>query len=159
MQQDPPRNRLSVPRRLGRTRGFGVTLFIFSSVFVNAGCGKAPGGHVADEPEQNIALYTLRGRIEQLPASDQPAAQLVVHHEPLPSFRSGGKVIGMRSMRMPFPVASNVPLDGFRVGQPIEMTLEVEYDPDNQTPTGIQVTKMVALAEGTQLIFEDEPAN
>ena len=117
-----------------------------------AGCGSKPEAPPAPE---NIALYTVRGRIVQLPNPDRPAMELIVHHEALPSYMSGGKVVGMASMSMPFPnLADGVSLAGLTVGEPISMTFEVEYDPGTGGPVGVVVTAITPLPPDTTLSFD-----
>lgn len=100
--------------------------------------------------------YTVRGRIVQLPEPGRPASQLMVHHEPLPSYMSGGEVVGMGAMHMPFPVKDGVSLDGFEVGQAIRLTFEVRYDPETQLPAMTQAIQLEPLPEDVRLSIDVE---
>lgn len=131
--------------------GTPVALFTLLTAFLlfSASCGGAKPEH----PKPNVTEYTVRGRIIQLPQPDRPASELVIHHEPVPSFMSGGEVVGMDSMQMPFPVAKGLSLAGLTVGQPIEFTFEIERD-QTGSPINVRVTRVSPLPENTMLNFE-----
>jgi len=74
-------------------------------------------------------VYTVNGRIEQLPDTAVKGSMLQVHHEDIPGFVSReGKVVGMNAMTMPFPPAPGVSLQGLSVGDEVELTFEVRWD-------------------------------
>ncbi|CAG0981922.1 hypothetical protein PHYC_01812 [Phycisphaerales bacterium] len=103
-------------------RCFAVLVLVLLGLLIPSGCGrKAPAA--ADQ------TYTVRGVVEDLPG---PKAALSVHHEAIPNFVGrDGRVTGMREMIMEFPdVAPKVSLDALRVGDPIEMTLEIRWNSD-----------------------------
>lgn len=143
-----------MPRRLSK---IALSLFVVAAMpgmglFALPGCG-SPAPPSA-EAEAHIIAYTVRGRISQLPVVGRPASELMIHHEPIPSFLNGGKVVGMSSMTMPFPPSEGLSLEGLRLGQAVEMTFEVTYDPENETPRNIQATKLTPLPDETILVFE-----
>lgn len=137
--------------------GSALTMIAAATMAVASivGCG---GPAKPPAPETEIAAYTVRGRIVQLPDPGNPAAELIIRHEPIPSFMSGGEVVGMGAMTMPFPsIKPDVSLDGFAVGDAISLTFEVEYDPVTRTPAGVVVTAADALPDDVELAI-DPPA-
>lgn len=89
-----------------------------------AGCEQKRGA-ASSEPDQ---VYTVRGRIESLPAPDRPGSELQILHEPIPSFvNKDGKVVGMDTMVMPFTPAPGVSLEGLARGDIVEFTFEVRW--------------------------------
>ncbi len=98
-----------------------------------------------------IKSYTTRGIITELP--DGSAKRFFnVHHERIESFQDRtGAVVGMKEMIMPFPDLA-IPLDGFAVGQGVELTFEVRWD----KPPRTLVTKLTKLPEGSSLNLSPE---
>jgi Cu/Ag efflux protein CusF len=73
-----------------------------------------------------------------------------VYHEPIDNFvGADGKVVGMGTMTMPFPLAKGVSLEGLSVGDIVEVTFEVRWKSHPRT----QTTKVVKLPAGTELHF------
>lgn len=107
----------------------------------------------AEAPEGDVARYTVRGEVVQLPAPDSPAAQLHIRHEAIPDFRAGGEVVGMDSMTMPFPVGEGVSLEGLSTGDKIEFTFETRYAPDTQLVEGFRIVRITPLPAETELHF------
>jgi len=107
----------------------------------------------AEATEGEVARYTVRGEVVQLPDPDNPAAQLQIRHEAIPDFRSGGEVVGMESMTMPFPVAEGVSLEGLSPGDKIEFTFETRYAPDTQLVEGFRIVRVTPLPAETELHF------
>lgn len=141
-----------------RTRCIFNSVWLALAVIALAAVGCGSRSPKSEAPDENLVEYSVRGRIVQLPAPDRPASQLIVHHEPLPSYMSGGEVVGMGEMHMPFPIKDGVSLDEFEVGDAITLTFEVRYDPETQIPVMIQATRLRALPEGTLLVFESDTA-
>ena len=141
------------------TLGFFLSLSTIgiSSVFM-VGCG--PKTPPTAEPVDQVVAYTVRGRITEVPEEGRPASEFAIRHEPIPSFLSGGEVVGMASMTMPFPLKEGVSIDGLSVGQAVEMTFEVTYDHESKSPINVQATKITPLPKDTVLVFEhnDESA-
>lgn len=76
-------------------------------------------------------LYIVRGRIESLPDPAVPTSEFVAYHEPIDNFKNAsGEEVGMDSMSMPFPVGRHVPLDGFGVGDLVEIEFVARYTPE-----------------------------
>lgn len=99
-------------------------------------------------------LYEVRGVITQLPEPGKTRSQLFIHHEAIPNFSTGGKVVGMAEMTMPFPTAQGLSLAGLKVGDPVTFTMEIREQPR----LTYQVTKIVKLPEGTRPEFKDPPS-
>lgn len=91
--------------------------------------------------------YTVRGVVKQLPIKDNPRTSLQIHHEAIPTFAKGGKVIGMHEMTMEFPLGPGVSLEGIKVGDKVEFDFEVVESPS----TRYYVTRIVGLAAETKL--------
>lgn len=102
--------------------------------------------------------YLLRGRITGFP--NPPKESLRIHHEAIPEFTDAdGKVIGMDEMEMHFPfIAPDVSLDGLKLNEPIEATMEMRYKSEPR----FLITRISKLPEDTKLnlgaIEEDETA-
>lgn len=72
--------------------------------------------------------YTLRGQVVALPAG--PGQPLLLRHEPVDDFAdASGKVVGMDSMTMPFPLAAGVSLDGVAQGDKVEVVFSMSWSP------------------------------
>ncbi len=99
------------------------------------------------------ATYTVRGKIFQLPEGGR---SLEVHHEAIPSFTDKtGAVIGMKEMTMPFhDLAPGVGFEGFKPGDPVELTFEVRWKTDPRT----LVTRVAKLKGDVRLNLKGEPA-
>ncbi len=109
----------------------------------SGGCGRKVPVSVAD-------VYTVRGVVEKLPQAGGPDRDLYIHHAPIPGFRDEhGKVVGMRSMTMPFPVADRVSLAGIAPGDPVEFTFAITW----KAPAGYQVMRIHKLPAGTTVDF------
>lgn len=90
-----------------------------------AGCAKKRG----PAPDVTKVVYTVRGRIVDLPTPGKPASEFRVAHEAIPDFRASlpDGPLGMRAMVMPFTPGPGVSLDGLAVGEKIELRFEVDY--------------------------------
>jgi hypothetical protein len=107
--------------------------FLASLIVLGVACGgderaprsAAPGG-AAGPPD---ATYTVRGKVTALPRPGADPPELMVHHEPIPSFAdSRGRVVGMDSMEMGFALGPGVALEGIAPGDPVEARLEMRWD-------------------------------
>ena len=101
------------------------------------GCSKeaaAPEKPAAVAPTPGDRTYTTRGRITQLPLKGDARLGLRITHEEIPDFLDKtGKVVGMKDHDMGFPwVAADVSLEGFAVGDLVELTFEVRYNADER---------------------------
>ena len=121
--------------------GIGSLAVIASVVF--GGCG----GKTPPSPPD---VYIVRGLVERLPQVDGPDKALYVHHAAIPGFRDEhGKVVGMMSMTMPFPVAPGVSLEGIAPGHPVQFTLAVAW----KGHPGYRIIKIRKLPAGTVIDF------
>jgi Cu/Ag efflux protein CusF len=132
----------SMAGRLTSVTGLGVLAL---------GLAAALGGCRGKAPAPSADVYTVRGVVEKLPQADGPDKNMYIHHQPIPSFRDEhGKVVGMMSMTMPFPVAAGVSLAGIAPGDPVEFTFTMSWG----QPSGYQITRIQKLPPGTVINFE-----
>jgi len=121
-----------------------------------AGCGGSgsAGRAQADEPaEPPDQTYTVRGEVAGMPREGDELRQIRIHHEPLPDFVGfEGKVVGMASMTMPFPLADAVDVGGIEDGDKVEMTFEVRWE--GSPP--LRVVKIEELPADTPLDFDSD---
>jgi len=109
------------------------------ALLIVAGCG-ARGGRD----------YTVRGKVAQLPAPNQPASAFQIAHQAVDDFVGrDGKVTGMDPMTMSFPLARGVSLAGLAVDDPIEFTLHVDWAAD----PAVEITRIRKLPPGTRIVF------
>lgn len=107
------------------------------------------GGHHGE-------TYTVRGQVTQLPVEGNPANGFQVYHEAIDRFRGrDGEVTGMDPMAMPFPLAKGVSLEGVQVGDPVELTLTVDW----KAEPPVQITNLRELPAGTKLVFRAADPN
>jgi hypothetical protein len=94
--------------------------------------------------------YTVRGRVDQIPRANEPASELMIAHQAIDGFVDReGKVSGMDSMTMSYPLAGGVETAGLAVGDPIEFTLHVDWSADRPA----EITRIRKLPPGTPLVF------
>lgn len=94
--------------------------------------------------------YVVRGQVRQLPDAASPGSGFVVAHEPIHDFADReGKVVGMDSMPMPFPVAEGVSLAGIEVSDVVEIDLRVDWEAE----PAVEVVEVRELPAGTKLVF------
>ena len=93
------------------------------------------------------ASYTVRGKIESLPAGD---TDLTIQHEPIPTFKDkDGTTVGMGTMSMPFPLAQGVSVEGLAEGDVVEFEFSVWLQPR----VAYEVTRIKKLPADTTLNF------
>lgn len=94
--------------------------------------------------------YTVRGKVDQLPDAKDPASQLMIAHEAIDDFVDrDGKASGMDSMTMSYPLADGVKTAGLAVGDPVELTLHVDWSADRPA----EITRLEKLPPGTPIVF------
>ncbi|MBX3390889.1 MAG: copper-binding protein [Phycisphaeraceae bacterium] len=107
--------------------------------------------------------YTVRAEIETLPGIESSVMRL--HHERIPTFANkDGKVgtdsrgkPGMKPMTMSFAKGAGVSYEGLKVGDKVEVIVEVEWTaalPEDR----LVITKLTRLAPETKLDFEGQPS-
>jgi hypothetical protein len=102
----------------------------------------AGGGHT----------YTVRAKVVQLPAPNNPASGLYLSHEAIDRFVDrDGKIVGMDPMTMPFPLADGVALDGLQPGDVVELKLHVDWGADPE----VEITGLRELPADTKLSFRN----
>jgi Copper binding periplasmic protein CusF len=91
--------------------------------------------------------YTLRAQVVQPPDA---ATGLYIYHEAVDDWVGrSGKVEGMDTMAMPFPVAKGVPLEGIQANDKIEVKLHVDWKSDRP----VEITEVRKLPPDTKLEF------
>ncbi len=117
-----------------------------------SGCGAdAPPAAAAQREGVRTAAYTVRGRITMLPDPAMPASELMVFHEAIAAFRNPDGSLGMRSMNMAFPAAPGLSLAGVSVGDPVEITFEVDSDEASGRLLESRTTRVERLPADTPL--------
>ncbi|MBU6413958.1 MAG: copper-binding protein [Planctomycetes bacterium] len=73
--------------------------------------------------------YTTRGVIVELPDAKRVGnPDLMIQHERIADFKdSSGKVVGMNSMIMDFPLAPGLSIAGLAKGDKVEVVMEVDW--------------------------------
>ncbi|MGB0716660.1 MAG: hypothetical protein ACPGXK_12325 [Phycisphaerae bacterium] len=97
------------------------TSLAFALFLVLVGCGADPGYQ---------HTYTTRAIILSLPG-ERVTQEFIVHHEEIPEYRSINGSIGMNEMAMPIPVPDSSLLEGFSVGDKVELTFGERFEPDH----------------------------
>jgi Cu/Ag efflux protein CusF len=127
------------------------------STRVAAACGLAVAaaaglaGCRGKTPAPAADAYTVRGIVEKLPQANGPDKEIYIHHAAVPGFKDEhGKVVGMMSMTMPFPVAPGVSLAGIAPGDPVEFTFTVAW----RGEAGYRIVAIHRLPPGTAIDFQ-----
>jgi hypothetical protein len=96
------------------------------------------------------ATYTVRGKIQELPAGGGHG-DLLIHHEAIDTFRDReGKEVGMKTMVMPFTPAADLEAEGLAPGDRVRFTFEVRWSADPM----MRVTHLEKLPPNDRLDFE-----
>lgn len=107
-----------------------------------AGCGGQAGGPAGGN------TYTVRARVQQLPSQ---GSGLYLEHEAIDNYVArSGKVEGMDSMTMPFPVGRDVSLEGIQPEDIVEVQLHIDWQ-DEDNP--VEITAIRELPRDTRLDF------
>ncbi|MEM9293066.1 MAG: copper-binding protein [Acidobacteriota bacterium] len=113
------------------------------------GCADSSSSHGA-AGDDDVQRYEVRGEVRQVPDEENPASELMIHHEAIDDFVNWqGEVSGMDSMTMPFPVSDDEQLEGIEIGDKVQIQLEVDWDSD----TPMRVVEVEEIAAGTSLEF------
>ena len=121
-------------RTIQRNLALACGILLISTI----GCGpKAEtGGHD----------YTVRGQVTRPP----DASSLYIYHEAIDDWVGrSGKVEGMDTMLMPFPVAQGVPLEGIQANDKVEVKLHVDWASDSP----VEIWEVRELPPDTKLEF------
>lgn len=114
------------------------------------GCSRTEMSITQSRPPN--VTYTTRGTIEMLPGGS-PAAEFVVHHEPIDHFENVDGSKGMNSMTMPLPIAKGLSIAGLKVGDVVELDFGVWYKAGTKSVEAFEMTRVKKLPEGTKLNF------
>ena len=92
--------------------------------------------------------YTVRARVRQVPA--RGSGSFYLEHEAIDDWKGrSGKVEGMSSMTMPFPLAEDLSLEGIEPEDVVEVRLEVDWEAD----LPVEITEIRELPRDTRLEF------
>jgi Cu/Ag efflux protein CusF len=159
------KNRIQPRRRCVRAIAAPFAALALSlSVAALAGCSEreepeAQSAPAAPDASETIRVdqYVVRGEVVRLPDPSNPAAEFMVRHEAIPHYRSSGSKQGMNTMTMPFPVAAELSLEGIAIGDKVELTFEVRFDTEKDSPVSYEATEVVKLPAETELDFSPLP--
>lgn len=129
-----------------------------SAAIAVAGCrdrssGGTGAGASAGGEHVEVHTYVVRAIITALPREGVPTSEFTASHEAIPEFRGPGGERGMDVMDMPFPVGPGVSLDGFAIGDKVELTFTVDFDLERDTPVAYRMTALTKLDAETVLDF------
>lgn len=119
------------------------TRFYLALLIISAFLSLALAGCDADPGYKHT--YTTQAIILSLPG-DRATQEFIVHHEAIPEYRSINGSIGMNEMAMPIPVPDHSLLDGFAVGDKVELVFGERFEPDH-TMGLISITKLPSDTE------------
>lgn len=127
---------------------FLASVLAFTLAAVSACSRSEPAPAASNAP---VETYTSRGKIVALP--DPKGALLQIHHEEIPTFKAkDGRVVGMKQMIMPFPLASAAVLGDLKPGDAVEFTFTVDW---SRTPPQ-EITIIKPLADASTLQISEE---
>ncbi len=139
--------------------GWTKTCFVSSVMCLGltvAGCSKEesnPPDETVPGSTVKVDVYHLRGRLVSLPDAGNPASELKIHHEAIDDFKMGdGEAAPMNSMTMPFTPGEDVSFDDLAVGDAVEFTFEMQWEP----ATEMRAVDFKKLPADTQLSFENK---
>ena len=96
-------------------------------------------------------VYSVRGEVTGLPGPSSNPRQLYLTHEAIDNYVDReGKVSGMDTMNMPFPVGKRVSLDGIEVGDVVEFDLRVDWESEERP---VEIVGIRELPPDTELVF------
>jgi Cu/Ag efflux protein CusF len=96
-----------------------------------------------------VHRYTTRGIVQQVPSENNSTRSFRVKHEPIDRYTKDGKIVGMNTMIMPFPLAEGVTVADIEPGDKVRIRFEVRTD-DYIT---LKATKVTKLPDDTDLTF------
>jgi hypothetical protein len=100
-------------------------------------------------PSEAPDVYIVRGQVEDLPDPTRAGSAFSLHHEAIDNFVSPSGSVGMNAMTMDLPLAAGVSAADLRVGDFVEVLLEVRLKPK----ISYQVTRVTRLPADTKLEF------
>ena len=125
-----------------------ASVLAFTLAAVSACSRSEPAPSASNAP---VETYASRGKIVVLP--DPKGALLQIHHEEISTFKAkDGRVVGMKQMIMPFPLASAAVLGDLKPGDAVEFTFTVDW---SRTPPQ-EITIIKPLADASTLQISEE---
>jgi Cu/Ag efflux protein CusF len=75
--------------------------------------------------------FKVKGVIRGMPGKGLAKNEILVKHQDIPEYRDeSGKVVGMMAMTMPFYLSPELSLDGFALGDSVELEVEQHLEPE-----------------------------
>lgn len=120
-------------------------------------------GRAADDTARQDVYTGVRGLVVSLPQPGNPASELRIRHEHIPTFLNKDGEIGvnargvpgMAAMEMPFPVAEGLDISGMSVGDVVAFDFTVRW---GVGPSWF-ITRYEVLDPGTELDFTNRDAD
>ena len=130
--------------RLPALRGLRLAALLAAALSA-CGAERPPAAVDTDLPPPRT--YAVRGQVTSIADG---GATLFLRHEPIDDFVDvTGRTSGMDSMVMPFPLGDGVGLEGVEVGDPVAVTLEIDWGAEPPA----RITAIEELPAGTELVF------
>ncbi len=127
-----------------------MSTVLLGSLLLSPGCH---GGEASNPAPQGGAgqtrRYTVRGEVVRAAAPTSQGGEVFIRHEPIDDFTdSSGKVVGMASMTMPFPMGPEVLSDPLAAGDKVELRFLVDW-----SGPAFRVERIQKLPPATRLRF------
>lgn len=140
-----------------------LALLVLCGVSLGACGGSNTNEEQSATPEFEVHRYTTRAEVTVLPDLNAERPQVSAFHEPIPEFVGPKRELGMPAMIMPFPFhetdRSKWPdVTGMEVGQKVNMTFEVLFNPETELPAAYYLTSWEPLPADTELTFGKDDA-
>ena len=133
-----------------------IACLVMSLGLLVTGCSKeekSPPDEAVTAGTTRADVYHLRGRVVSLPVASNPASELQIHHEKIDGFKvESGEVSPMSAMTMSFAPGKNETLEGIAVGDAIQFTFEMQWEPSLE----MRVVDIKKLPVDTELAFEKD---
>ena len=126
--------------------GWGLVLAALVPLTI-AGCprNEESAQVVVDEIHIGWGVYSVRAMVVALPVD---GGGITLKHEAIPMFVDiKGDIVGMQPMQMAFPLGEGVSIEGIEVGDKVEFTFEVDWDP------GFFIVSISTLPDETELDY------
>ena len=137
-------------RHPSHSRLEGPLAAVLALLLTTAACGGP------SDVSQPVESYSVRGLVRHLPEPGRQGQELLVWHEAILDFKNAeGKIVGMESMSMGFPLADAELTADLAVGDRIRMDFEVRWDGGHP----LTITAIEKLPPETRLAFEAREAD
>ena len=106
-----------------------MSTVLLGSLLLTPGCRCGEASHPAPRGGATQARrYTVRGEVVRVPTPASQGGEVFIRHEPIDDFTdSSGKVVGMSSMTMPFPMGPEVVSAPLAPGDKVEIRFLVDW--------------------------------